>query len=231
MNIDDDEKTECSIVILQTQIQTIGAKFQQKAEQWLATIQNLQNFSAEKKKVKIHHNKIMKDLKQLNYERSFIESKLRLSQTRKVWPNSIEINRKKQLATIDKEYQKEFPEQHRQFTQRLNQKLQQKRCKLTTNEGHKPSTNFNWNISLVNTTKKRPNRKPVKKISNKNTKIVHSHGPKYNPNKKGHKSQQPYSKAKIEKLLKMQISVNTFKQIRKDMSHRQRKNQGKTWKN
>ena len=235
MKFDSNENQKFRMAVLQTQLQTIGEKFHNTAEKWLATIYGLKNkVSAETQKVKTHPNQLMADLRKLNYERAYIDFKIQSMKTKRNLPKPVELRRKLKKTELGIEFQKEFPQQYQQFVQQLYKKLSQKRYKPDTKPWKsKILPDLNWNLSLEaspRASKKSKSRKTVTPNVNTIMNAIHGHGAKQFQDENGYYNFPTFTKAKIEKLLNIYIPAQTFQHLKKKMNEKQHKRKAKNIK-
>ena len=110
--------------ILKTQLLSIGDKFRKSAKQWLDETKNIMlDVSAETKQ---HPNRLLAELRKINYERAYIMFKIDAVDKNQQLPMPLKLRQKMKKTEMEVQFQQEFPDEYQIFTSELKEKLRQK---------------------------------------------------------------------------------------------------------
>lgn len=226
--------------VLKAQLSTIGEKFKQSALQWLIETKNIINdVSAETKQ---HPNKLLADLRKINYERAYILYKMDAVDKNMQLPLPMKLRQKMKKTEMEVQFQEEFPDEYQQFTTDLKEKLRKKLHSPSLAAPKTSSTSLedlNWNISLgapikINTSAKpcwfhTPPRKPAKPQKKHSPCIknilsmLQSHGTRTLQDPTGYYTAPNFTKAKVEKMLGIWMSHSKFTQLKSKLNEKQKR--------
>lgn len=220
--------------ILKTQLLSIGDKFRKSAKQWLDETKNIMlDVSAETKQ---HPNRLLAELRKINYERAYIMFKIDAVDKNQQLPMPLKLRQKMKKTEMEVQFQQEFPDEYQIFTGELKEKLRQKLHYPTMTSPLKRvnevDENLNWNIDLGAPIVKnkpivavRPNkpRKIHSPCVNNIMKMLQIHGTQNLLDPRGYFLAPAFTKAKVEKLLGIWMTQTKFNHLKSKMNEKQKR--------
>ena len=229
MNVNIKTRREFQLKILRDQLKTCWQQFHQKATEWLkqAKMHTENTVSAETPK---HPNQIMMELKQINYQRAYLEYKIKSVRKDKKLPTPVKLQQKLEKLELSITFQQEFPTEYHKFTQELTRKLQTKPyrpvhkiMKSKSSQDLDISLDINLNGDKSHNNK---NKKPTPSVSTL-LRAIHGHGRTFK-NQNGYYQPPTFTKAKVEKIFAIYIPTPKFQQLKNRLnSIEQRKKRGR----
>lgn len=233
MNRDKTRQKEFRKNILKTQLFSIGDKFRKAAKQWLDETKNIMlDASAETKQ---HPNRLLAELRKINYERAYIMFKIDAVDKNLQLPLPLKLRQKMKKTEMEVQFQQEFPNEYQLFTSELKQKLRKKLHYPTMTAPRKNlnevNENLNWNIDLgapiINNSNLtvRPNktRKIHSPCVNNIVQMLQNHGTQNLKDPRGYFLAPAFTKAKIEKLLGIWMTQTKFNHLKSKMNEKQKR--------
>ena len=230
MNVNGRARREFQLQIFKSQLKNCWQQFHQKANEWLQITKNQMEPKVSAETQKSHPNQIMTELKQINYQRAYIDYKIKSMKKDKKLPTPVKLQQKLEKLELSINFQQEFPKEFQQFTQELKNKLSSKPYR-PVQKVIKPTTNqelgFQWdlNLSTENATKSK-HKKPTPSISTL-LRAIHGHGKTFK-NHNGYYQPPMFTKAKVERIFSIYIPMPKFTQLKDRLnSIEQRKKRGR----
>ena len=221
MNDNRKNRKEFRIRILRDQLKTCLNQFHETAQKWLkeAKDQNNNNVSAETSSK--HPNQLMNELKQINYQRAYIEFKIQMVEKDKKLPLPMELKQKMEKAELSVEFHKEFPTEYSGFTQQLKKKLTSNPYRPVQKVQKSKSTKLNipWTMTISEQSdmgKKKPYKKLSPSVSTL-IRAIHGHGKSFRDH---HGFFQPpmFTKARVERTFAIYIPNPKFQKLKKRLN-------------
>ena len=221
------QRKEFQLKIFQDQLERCWNDFHEMAQRWLKGAKLLaeQNVSAET--IKTHPNQIMTELKKINYQRTYLEFKIKTIKKDRKLPLPTELHQKMLKAELSVHFQREFPSEYNQFTAELKNKLATKPYRpVQKYTKSKPNQNINipWKLTLDD--------KPIKKLKKLTPSVstmlraIHGHGKSFR-NHEGYFQPPTFTKARVEKTFNVYLPHSNFQNLKKRLnSIEQRKKLG-----
>ena len=234
MNRDKTRQKEFRKNILKTQLLSIGAKFKQSAMQWLDETKNIMlDVSAETKQ---HPNRLLAELRKINYERAYIMFKIDAVDKNKQLPLPLKLRQRMKKTEMEVQFQQEFPSEYQEFTSELKWKLQQKLHYPTMaapmKKVNEVDEDLNWNIDLGAPITKvesqsslrihKPRKIPSPCVNNI-MKMLQDHGTQQLRDPRGYFLAPAFTKAKVEKLLGIWMTHTKFNHLKTKMNEKQKR--------
>ena len=229
MNVNRKTRREFQLNVFRNQLRTCWHQFHQKATEWLkqAKSKTENKVSAE---TKTHPNQIMMELKQINYQRAYLEYKIKKAKKDKKLPEPVKLQQKLEKLELTITFQQEFPAEYRQFIHQLKTKLSSKPYRPVQKimKGNKESElplSFNITLNDQSTSRCR-HKKPTPSVSTL-LRAIHGHG-KIFKDQNGYYQPPTFTKAKVERIFSIYIPLPKFQQLKQRLnSIEQRKKRGR----
>ena len=220
MNVNRKNRKEFQLRILRDQLKTCRNQFHETAQKWLkeVKVQTDNNVSAET--TAKHPNQLMNELKQINYQRAYIEFKIQMAEKNKKLPLPMELKQKMEKAELSVEFHKEFPTEYSEFTQQLKKKLTSKPYRPVQKVPRsKNKLNIPWRLTISdqsNMAKKKPYKKLSPSVSTL-IRAIHGHGKTFRDHQ-GYFQPPTFTKARVEKTFSIYIPNPKFQKLKKRLN-------------
>ena len=153
------QRKDFQLKIFQDQLERCWNDFHEMAQKWLKGAKQLEEQDVSAETIKIHPNQIMVELKKINYQRTYLEFKIKAIKKGRKLPLPTELHQKMLKAELSVHFQKEFPSEYNRFMKELKNKLATKPYRPVQKYTRpKPSQNIHipWKLTLDD--------KPAKKL-------------------------------------------------------------------
>lgn len=232
MSFDKRKKKEFQTRILRNELLTIGEKFHRTALKWLEETRKLYiNNSAE---FQTHPNRILSDLRKINHERAYIAYKISSLDKERKLPSPKKLRQKLRKMEMEVKFQEEFPDEYKQFTEKLRDGLKSKpyspliKAKRSKTCCQKDIP-IKWNIPLgkrIRFMKSKISKRKTSADVNNTIKIINDGKSTLMNNNSGHPKLPMITKNKIENLLGISITNSMFKQFKNKMNKQKLRKHG-----
>ena len=221
MNVNKKNRKEFRIRILRDQLKTCWNQFHETAQKWLKEVKSQNNNSVSAETSSKHPNQLINDLKQINYQRAYIEFKIQMAEKDKKLPLPMELKQKMEKAELSVEFHKEFPTEYSEFIQQLKQKLTSKPYRpVQKAQKPKPSKiNIPWRLTITDNpdmAKKKPYKKLSPSVSTL-IRAIHGHGKLFRDHH-GYFQPPMFTKARVEKTFAIYIPNPKFQKLKKRLN-------------
>ena len=220
MNYTKKNRKEFRVQVLKDQLRTCMKQFHDKAQQWIDTVKSISEHSISAENKRIHPNQIMADLKQINYQRAYLEFKIQAAEKDHKLPLPMDLKQKMLKAELSVDFQKEFPQEYKIFTSQLKQKLSSKPYR-PVQKIIKPKNaqklKIPWRLEI---TDKLPSKKKPKKPSPAVSTImraIQSHERSFKDHR-GYYQPPMFTKAKVEKMFSIYIPPKRFIRVKERLN-------------
>ena len=213
-------RKEFRVKVLKDQLKTCLRQFHDKAQQWINTVKSITENSISAENQRIHPNQIMADLKQINYQRAYLEFKIQAAEKDRKLPLPMDLKQKMLKAELSVDFQKEFPQEYKIFTSQLKQKLSSKPYR-PVQKIIKPKNaqklKIPWRLEITDKipSKKKP-RKPSPAVSTI-MRAIQSHERTFKDHR-GYYQPPMFTKAKVEKMFSIYIPIKRFTKVKERLN-------------